>query len=153
MVGFWLSEKHKKHFIFVDCVTAILYSWHVLRCIIESSGDQTRRKTTIEKLERSVSRFCWSKRINSSNSVNWKCPERDVCRVFRHNLQLLAQHFHAVALMLIRAGNRGGPLCLLTSSPEKPPPGRSLCTAGSSSSACLFVCRHCERCGVYPGWG
>lgn len=77
----------------------------------------------------------------------------DVCRVFRHNLQLLTQHFHGVALMLIRAGNRGGPLCLLTSSPEKPPPCRSLCTAGSSSSACLFVRRHCERCGVYPGWG
>lgn len=125
---------------------------------IESSDDPTTR-TQLENWEHNAEPAhseMWAGSVDQggqtpATQLTENVPWEDVCRVFRHNLQLLTQHFHGVALMLIRADNRGGPLCLLTLSPEKPPPSRSLCTTGSSSSACLFVRRHCERCGVYPG--
>lgn len=66
-------------------------------------------------------------------------PWEDVCRVLRHNLQLLAQHFHGVALMLIRAGNRGGNTLPVNLVPwEAPTLSFPLhCRVGL---LCLFIC-------------
>lgn len=52
------------------------------------------------------------------NYILVKVPWDKACCVFRHIPQTMAQHFHGIAQVLISAGNKRVPACLLAFSPE-----------------------------------